>query len=78
LASQDADSFVTTGENETNFAELADCGIHFSPQILGEKDQKFILGKVITKTLCKGEAVLRLGESTVVGSVRQYYRDQGK
>jgi hypothetical protein len=78
LASQDADSFITTGANETNFIQLADCGIHFSPQNLSEKDQKSILGKVITKSLEKGEAVLRLGETTSIGLVRQYYRDFGK
>jgi len=30
LASQDADRFLTTGASETNFAELAKCGAHFS------------------------------------------------
>lgn len=78
LASQDADSFITTGANETNFSQLADCGIHFSPQNLTEKDQKSILGKAITKSMEKGEAVLRLGETTSIGPVRQYYRDLGK
>jgi hypothetical protein len=34
MASQDADKFLTTGTNETNFAELAECGVHFSPQTL--------------------------------------------
>ena len=78
LASQDADSFITTGANETNFTQLADCGIHFSPYNLSEKDQKAILGKVITKALEKGEAVLRLAETTSIGPVRQYYKDLGK
>jgi hypothetical protein len=31
-ASQDADKFLTTGTNETNFAQLAECGVHFSPR----------------------------------------------
>ena len=34
LASQDADAFVTTGDHATNFAELAECGVHFSPHTL--------------------------------------------
>lgn len=78
LASQDADKFITTGDQGTNFAELATCGIHFSPQLLNEKQQKNILGKVITRPLQTGDAVFRLGSSTVVGSTRQYWRDKGE
>jgi hypothetical protein len=69
---------VTSGTNETNFIQLADCGIHFSPQNLSERDQRNILGKIITKPLDKGEAVLRLSETTSIGPVRQYYRNQGR
>ncbi len=32
LASQDADKFLTQGTNETNFAQFAECGVHFSPR----------------------------------------------
>ena len=44
-----------------DFAELASAGVHFSPQTLKAKEQKDILGATVSKTLEKGEAVLRLG-----------------
>lgn len=47
LASQDADKFLTQGTNETNFAQLAECGVHFSPQTLSVSDQKNVLGGVL-------------------------------
>jgi|GEM_PF-554034 len=78
LASQDADKFITTGDQGTNFADLASCGIHFSPQLLSEKEQKTILGRVITDQLEKGEAVLRLANNTNYGPARQYWRDRGR
>ncbi|MCG6534911.1 MAG: hypothetical protein L7F78_09520, partial [Syntrophales bacterium LBB04] len=40
IASQDADKFLTTGAHETNFAELAECGIHFSPHTLTDSHKK--------------------------------------
>lgn len=77
LASQDADKFLTAGANETNFAELAECGVHFSPQTLTNSQQKVILGGVIHQTLTKGEATLRLGGKLSTGGARQYWRDSG-
>ncbi len=78
LASQDADKFLTTGANETNFAELADCGVHFSPQTLSDSDQKMILGGIIHQKLEKGEAVLRLQGKLTTGVARQFCKDGGK
>ena len=68
LASQDADKFLTTGTNETNFAELAECGVHFSPHTLTENQQRMILGGVIHTKLMKAEAVLRLQGKLLKGS----------
>ncbi len=70
--------FITTGDQSTNFADLATCGIHFSPQLLNEREQKNIFGNIISKKLEKGETILRLGSETLVGEARQYWRDQGK
>jgi hypothetical protein len=78
LASQDADKFLTTGTNETNFAELADCGVHFSPHTLPDSDQKMILGAVIHQKFKKAEAALRLQGKLVTGMARQFWRDAGK
>ena len=47
------------GTNETNFADLAECGVHFSPQTLSPADQKLILGSVIHQKFKKAEAALR-------------------
>ncbi len=78
LASQDADAFLTKGTNATDFAELADCGIHFSPQTLTEAEQKRVLGQPLHKHLLKGEAVLRLsGGKLYTGAARQLWRDKG-
>ncbi len=77
LASQDADKFLTTGINETNFAELAECGVHFSPHTLNDSDQKMILGRVIRVKLDKGEAALRLEGKLTSGVARQFWRDEG-
>jgi hypothetical protein len=78
LASQDADKFLTTGANETNFAELAECGVHFSPQTLNDADQKMILGGIIHQKFDKGEAALRLQGKLITGMARQFWRDGGK
>jgi len=78
LASQDADKFLTTGTNETNFADLAECGVHFSPQSLSPADQKMILGGVIHQKLKKAEAVLRLQGKLQIGMARQFWKDGGK
>lgn len=78
LASQDADAFVTTGSNATDFAELAECGLHFSPQTLNKSQQREILGSELSRALPKNEAALRLGGKLRIGSVRQFWRDGGK
>lgn len=77
LASQDADAFLTSGDNATNFAELAECGIHFSPHTLPSAKQKKILGGQIATPLKKGDAALRLGGKLQTGPARQFWRDGG-
>jgi hypothetical protein len=77
LASQDADKFLTTGANETNFAELAECGIHFSPHTLTDTQQRMIMGGVIHSKLKKAEAALRLHGKLNQGIARQYWKDGG-
>ncbi len=78
MASQDADKFLTTGTNETNFAELAECGVHFSPQTLTDGEQRMILGGVIRQKLKKAEAALRLQGKLLTGTARQFWKDQGR
>ncbi len=78
LASQDADKFLTSGTNETNFAELAECGVHFSPHTLTDAQQKMILGGVIHQKFKKAEAALRLQGKLTTGAARQFWRDEGK
>jgi hypothetical protein len=78
MASQDADKFLTTGTNETNFADLAECGVHFSPQTLSPADQKLILGGVIHQKFKKAEAALRLQGKLQTGMARQFWKDGGK
>lgn len=80
LASQDADAFLTTGNNATDFSELADCAIHFSPETLNVTQQKKILGQIFhNKSFSKGEALLRLKhKQSQVGNVRQFYKNKGK
>ncbi len=78
MASQDADKFLTTGTNETNFAELADCGIHFSPTTLNDAEQRMILGGIIHTKLKKAEAALRLQGKLLTGVARQFWKDSGK
>jgi hypothetical protein len=78
LASQDADKFLTTGTNETNFAELAECGVHFSPHTLSPGDQKLILGGILHQKLKKNEAALRLQGKLQTGMARQFWKDGGR
>lgn len=79
LASQDADKFLTQGTNETNFAQLAECGVHFSPQTLSAADQKNVLGSVIAQKFKKAEAVLcHRGKLQTTGPARQFWKDGGK
>ncbi len=78
LASQDADAFITSGNNATNFAELAECGVHFSPQTLSPADQKQILGGVVHQKFKKAEAALRLQGKLQTGMTRQFWKDGGK
>jgi hypothetical protein len=78
MASQDADKFLTTGTNETNFAELAECGVHFSPHTLSPTDQKLILGGIIHHKLNKAEAALRLQGKLLTAPARQFWRDGGR
>lgn len=77
LASQDADKFVTSGANETNFADLAECGVHFSPQTLTPSQQKAILGGALSAKLKKAEAALRMQGRLLTGMARQYWKDGG-
>lgn len=79
LASQDADKFLTEGTNETNFAQLAECGVHFSPQTLSPADQKLILGTAIHQKFKKAEAALcNRGKLQSTGMARQFWKDAGK
>jgi len=78
LASQDADKFLTPGTNETNFAELAECGVHFSPHTLKDAEQRMILGGVIQQKFKKAEAALRLHGKLITGMTRQFWKDGGK
>ncbi len=75
LASQDADAFVTRGDKSVDFAELAECGIHFSPNTLSAVEQRRITGQVISKPLNKGEAVIKIQNKSFTGTARQYWRD---
>ncbi len=78
LASQDADAFITTGNNATNFAELAECGVHFSPHTLTDAQQRMILGGIIHREFKKAEAALRLQGKLLTGAARQFWREGGK
>jgi DNA sulfur modification protein DndE len=79
LASQDADKFLTEGTNETNFAQLAECGVHFSPHTLSPSDQRNVLGREFTQPLKKAEAALcRCGKLQTTGPARQFWKDQGR
>jgi hypothetical protein len=78
MASQDADKFLTRGTNETNFAELAECGVHFSPHALSPAEQKLVLGGAIHQKLKKTEAALRLQGKLQTGLARQFWKDEGR
>jgi len=79
LASQDADKFVTGGEEGTNFAQLAECGVHFSPHTLSPADQKLVLGTVVHQQFKKAEAALcQRGKLQTTGLARQFWKDGGK
>ena len=78
FASQDAYKFLTAGTNVTNFAELAECGVHFSPHTLTDAQQRMILGGVIHTKFKKAEAALRLQGKLVTSAARQFWRDGGK
>ncbi len=78
LASQDANAFFTTGTNATNFAELANRSLHFSPKTLSAAEQRKILGELPSRMPEKGEAVLRSPNGLAIGKVRQFWRDKGR
>ena len=78
LASQDADAFITTGGMATDFAELASCGVHFSPETLSPTQQRQVLGGLLPRQLDKGEAALRLHGKMKTGEARQFWQDGGK
>jgi hypothetical protein len=79
LASQDADKLLTQGTNETNFAQLAECDVHFSPQTLSAGDQKLVLGAVIDQKFKKAEAALcNRGRLQTTGMARQFWKEGGK
>lgn len=77
LASQDADAFETKGDKAVDFAELAECGIHFTPQTLSPAAQKRVLGAALPRDLQKGEAAVKIAGKLKLGKARQYHRDQG-
>lgn len=78
LASQDADAFETRGDKAVDFAELAECGIHLTPQTLAPAEQKRVLGGLLTRDLQKGEAAVKLTGKMKIGKARQFHRDKGK
>jgi hypothetical protein len=78
LASQDADAFKIAGQHETDFADLAECGIHFSPQKLTASQQRSIFGTEIKREPKKGEAAMITKGNAIVGGTRQFWRDSGK
>ena len=78
LASQDADAFATTGNKEVDFAELAEGGIHFTPQTVSTAIQRRILGSPLPRDLKKGEAAVKIASKLKLGEARQYWRDQGR
>jgi hypothetical protein len=78
LASQDADAFITEGNNATNFTQLAECGVHFSPETIIGGQQREVLGAAFSGELRDGEAVVRLHGKLTVGKTRQFWTDNGK
>jgi hypothetical protein len=61
-----------------DFAELAECGIHLTPQTLTPSEQKRVLGSALSRDLQKGEAAVKLGGKLKVGKIRQYWNQLGK
>jgi hypothetical protein len=61
-----------------DFAELASCGVHFSPESLSTPQQKQILGGALSRQLNKAEAVLRLHGKMKTGQAGQFWKDGGK
>jgi DNA helicase HerA-like ATPase len=78
LASQDADAFETRGDKAVDFAELAECGIHLTPQTLTPAEQKRVLGSSLSRDLQKGEAVVKLGGKLKIGKARQFWNSEGR
>jgi len=79
IASQDADALITTGTPPTDFTELADYGVHFSPEtITSPSQQKKILGNVFNGTLQKGEAIFKSGGKITQGKARQFIIHKGQ
>lgn len=78
LASQDADAFITSGANAANFAELASCGLHLSPETLSSGQQREILGANMQRKLERGEGALVLHNKLKNGQIRQFWKDGGK
>lgn len=78
LASQDADAFETKGDKAVDFAELAECGVHLTPQALPPAAQKRILGGQLSRNLSKGEGAVRLTGKLKTGKTRQFWETQGK
>jgi hypothetical protein len=59
--------------------QLAERGVHFSPQTLTPADQKNVLGSVIHQKFKKAEAALcRSGKLQITGMARQFWKDGGK
>ena len=75
LASQDVESFETTGNYATNFIELSECGVHFSPHTLSTQQQKKIFGFDINQKLKKGEAIIKFPNGAKIGKVRQFWKN---
>ena len=78
LASQEAEGLMGNGSKGTNFAELAGCGVYFSPGGLREAQQREMLGGIVRRQLKPGEAALRLHGYVQTGQARQFWRDGGK
>jgi DNA sulfur modification protein DndE len=77
LASQDADAFETSGDKAVDFAELAECGIHFTPQTLSPAGQRRVLGAQLPRELKKGEAAVKIAGKLKLGKARQYWKNGG-
>lgn len=75
LASQDADGFVSSGDNGTDFAELADCAVHFSPGTVPRSLRQRLFGVQSWPELKKGDALVRFGNTPATRkSVRQFFQ----